>query len=200
MARRTNILSTLAVLAVASAPAPAESTTAANLLEATYRAASRLSPCAASAQDLAGDVALRLWARHRHVLETDHLRPYVETSVRNAWRDQLRKQRRTPLFSEVFPDGSLGVQGDRAESGRAPVPDPIESTCQDPLAHAAAEEFRDSLSPSDRDVLDHLEAGRNDREIAPLMNRTRHWVRRSVERIRQQARVHFLEEATAPPV
>ena len=78
------LLSSLAVLAAASAPAGGAEIQAGHVLRTATRAAAPLSPCQASADDLVGEVALRLWARHRDVVLGGGFQSYVETSVRNA--------------------------------------------------------------------------------------------------------------------
>lgn len=174
-----NLLSTLAVLAAATAPAPAQSAT--ELLEVAQRTAATVSPCRATAGDLAGEVALRLWSRHRDVLERGGFRSYVDASVRNAWRDHVRK-RRVPVFSDLPSDGT------------GAGPEPSLPAPDEQLATAVVDEFKDALSASDREVLEHLESGQTDREIAAAMSRTRHWVRGAVQRIRRQAERYFVPD------
>ena len=106
-----SFLSGLAVLAAASAPAHAEEAAAEELVRTAQRTASSLTRCQAAADDLASQIALRVWSRHREVLGKAKLRQYVEACVRNAWRDQLRRGRRSSVFSELALEGE--PTGDR---------------------------------------------------------------------------------------
>ena len=180
MSRKTNLLQTLAVLAAATAPAHAEAPH--ELLDTARRAAHAVSPCRATADDLASEVTLRLWSRHRDVVERGDFRSYVDASVRNAWRDHLRK-RRVASFTDLPSDDADAA------------PDPILPAPDEAPPSAVLEEFRENLEPADREVLAHLEAGHADRQIALDLGRTRHWVRTSVQRIRRQAVRHFGDEA-----
>ena len=178
-----SLLSTLAVLAATAGDA-----LAVEFLDTANRSAAPLSRCEATAGDLVGNVALRLWSRHRDVLEGGNFRPYVEASIRNAWRDEIARSRRTPVLSDL----------QCSESASEPVfPAPITPATDDVAAVAVVNEFRNLLSPSDLEVLAHLESGRTDREIARLTNRTRHQIRVSVARIRRQACTYFGDAATA---
>ena len=172
------ILSTLAVLAAASVPAPAAQAVPAELLRTAARTAAQICPCSATAGDLVGDVALRLWARHKELLRRENPRAYVEASVRNAWRDHLRK-RRPKTFSELGNDDDGWAR------------EPIATASTDPASDSAAMEFRAGLEQSDHAVLEQLEAGRSDREIAQRLERSRHSVRGAIQRIRRQAIRYF---------
>ena len=173
-----SLITTLAVLATTSVPAPAADAIPTNLLHTAARTAAQICPCAATAGDLVGDVAARLWAHHRGALARGIPRAYVEASVRNAWRDRLRRKRPTS-FSELS-DGSAGVPAE-----------PTDTTAAPPISTICAAEFRDQLKPADRDVLNRLETGMKDREIAQVLGRTRHSIRSSVRRLRRLADRYF---------
>jgi len=98
--------------------------------------------------------------------------------VCNAWRDRLRRKRPTS-FSELS-DSSDGVPTE-----------PADTTATPPISTICAAEFRDQLKPVDRDVLDRLETGMKDREIAQMLGRTRHSIRSSVRRLRRLADRYF---------
>ena len=160
-------------------PAPTEGDVAQEFLRTASRTALRLTPCGHTAGDLVGETALRLWSRHREVLERRQFKSYVESCVRNLRRDHLRRWHRTPLFTDLDSDG-VPFQPTMPAAGS-----------DDAAALAATSEFRDGLSADDRAVLEHLEDGRSTRDIAELVGQTRHAVRASVERIRDRARDHF---------
>ena len=120
------------------------------------------------------------------LIESGGYKPYVERSVKNAWRDQLTRQSRMSLFTDLQTDDS------------PTVPERLSPSSENADSLSVVDEFRASLSPTDRDVLRELENGHNDREIAELLTTTRHTVRTSVAQIRQRARAYFGEDA--PPL
>lgn len=177
MSRNKNLLSALAVLAVTSADHAAV-----ELLATASRLARTLGRCESTADDLVGDTALKFWSRHQDVLEQGNFKSYLETSVRNRWRDKLRAPR-TTAFSELqeLPEPSAETLAFPDRTGGQ----------DDALSLATVDEFRSSLTPKESEVLAHLESGRTDREIAKEMNHTRYWVRGTVQRLRQKAGVYF---------
>lgn len=180
MARNTkNLLSALAVLAVTSADAAAI-----EFLATASRVARSLGRCESTADDLVGDTALKFWSRHRDVLAKGEFKSYLETSVRNGWRDRMRAPR-TTAFSELQ---DLPEPGSEAQTFASPTGD------GDAQSVATVDEFRGTLTPSESDVLTHLESGHTDREIADRMSRTRYWVRGTVQRLRQKAETYFGSE------
>lgn len=175
----TKLLSTLAVLAVTADAAAAE------FLNTATRKASALSANRTAADDLVGDVALRFFAKPRTVHRDGKLKPYVDASVRNAWRDEARRRHRHPTtpFTDLRTDDVSAL------------PDPASPVSENAQSVAVINEFRAALSAADQEVLDHLEAGRSDREIAKQLDRTRHEIRSAVARIRRQATQSLCDDA-----
>lgn len=176
---KTTLLTSLAALCAAAGSPQVSADYAEVLLRTAQSAANQLSPCPASADDVVGATALRILRSHGDVLEREGAQRagYIKKSVRNALRDELRRRRRMQPLADLEP----GAEALLERSGGA----------EEGVGAAVVAEFRDSLPPADREVLALLEEGCVDRGIAERLNRTRHDVRGSVERIRRSAEQYF---------
>jgi len=174
------LLATLAAMcATAVATHAVPEARAQEFLEEATTVANRLCRCPATADDLVGETARKLLARHTDVLvgaSDAERRAYVRRCVENTLRDELRKSsRRRPLadLDEIEPPFHAQV---------APP---------DVAAELEIEEFLTYLTPEDREVLELMEEGVKERGIAARIDQTRHSVRRSMERIRHAANSYF---------
>ena len=175
---KRSVLPTLAVLAASATGHAAVEARAGEFLESANRTAARLTSCPASADDVVSQVALRLWSRHSNILlEGSSHRAYVDTSLRNARRDQLRR-RRMISFSEL-------------DESNAPQLAVAPATTATPMESAGLHEFRARLGADDQEILSFLEAGHAEREIARRTGKSRHQVRTCLMRIRRRATDYF---------
>lgn len=182
MASLFKLISSLAAACVAAGPATAApEARAADLLQTAQVTAERLTSCPATADDLVGDATLRILQRHPEAFrETEGWHGYVRQSIRNAFRDELRRGRWARRTSDLLGDDSLGFE------------DSLPSLApEDESEELVVEEFRAGLAPAERDVLDQLMLGHCERQIAGALDRTRHDVRTSLQRIRHAAEVTF---------
>ena len=173
-------LTSLAAVCAATGGASAVETEqgAAALLRTATEAASRMTSCPASADDLVGEAALRILLRDRKAARNGS---YVRRCLRNALIDDQRKRGRMRFLEEPEED-----------------PETLAGTVESDLESATElDEFRAGLAPGERQVLDLLEEGHRDRAIAEETGRTRHDVRQSVARIREAAERYFGPEDQA---
>jgi len=189
--RNKMLTSLAAVCAAAGLAGTTVEANAAELLCSARASAVQLTPCLATAEDLASRATLRLLERHPEALgEAEAWGGYLRRSVHNAFYDERRRQSR----SRVAAHGQLDDRDDEDAL------DELAPSCAAVGPElAVVEEFRERLSARDREVLDLLMEGHSDRSIAELERRTRHDVRSSVERIRRAAEHHFgaFESGTA---
>ena len=182
----TRLLAGVAVLCSTAGVAGAVPEYAAQefLVEAEAVAA-RVTRCPAAADDLVGETALRLLTRHEGIMRDDEKggrRGYVQRCVQNAYRDELRRNARQRSLSEFDED----------------PPEVLWlSAPPDGAANIEIEEFQSLLSTEDLVVLELLEEGCRERQIASRTNQTRHFVRRSIARIRDAASSYFRPAASA---
>ena len=106
-----------------------------------YRLARHLVRSAAEAEDLAHTAILNVLRRADNISDTEHVRAYLMTAVRNAWRNQLRAR-----------GGRRFVGADYAEALPSPElePDEVVLTGFDTAIARAAFE---SLSPTSRQII-----------------------------------------------
>lgn len=177
------LTSLAAVCAAAGLAGTTVEANAAELLCSARASAVQLTPCLATAEDLASQATLRLLERHPEALgEAEAWGGYLRRSVHNAFYDEQRRQGRSRI-------AALAGLDERAEEDALLELAPVCEAEGPELA--VVEEFRERLSAPDREVLDLLVEGHSDRAIAELERCTRHDVRSSVERIRRTAERHF---------
>ena len=175
------LLSSLAAVCAAAGSASAVTeTSAAGLLRVAQASADRISSCPATADDLVGEATLRFLERRPDVFDAEGRDRYVRRSIRNAYRDELRRRKRIRFLDGVDEDEPAG----ELASALAPVID-------DGREEVAIEDFRDRLDPEEREVLDLFEKGVRERGAAALLGRTRHDVRASLQRLRRAAERTF---------
>ena len=173
------LLSSIALLGGAAAEARAEPP--AQFLEQAQRSAKARTPCSTLAADVASEVSLRLWQRHREFVERfDSARGgYVDRCVQNRLRDEWRSRgRRSRIEGE-----SGGVAEETLD---------IAASGPDAVVCASVAEFRSALRDDDRRVLHLLEDGGSEREIARVLGTTRHQVRGALTRIGALAQRHLV--------
>lgn len=193
MASRTaRILSSLAALcAAAGLPSALPESGATELLQTAQATADRIADSPAAADDLVGDVTLRILERHPEAFDDpDGWRGYVRQCVRNAYRDELRRRGRLWHVTDLDADEDGEHETDLSFAALA---------VGDDLDAVAVGEFRDRLAPPEREVLDLLERGYRDRFIAESLQRTRHDVRTSQLRIRRAAERVFGDAVPVRP-
>lgn len=168
-----------AAFAVAGSTTAASEARAAEILQTAQMTAERLTSCPATADDLVGDATLRILQKHPEAFEeTKGWHGYVRQSIRNAFRDELRRRGWTQNVTDLECGGGLA---DWLEGGMAPFE-------QDDVAGALViEEFRSILAPAEREVLDGLLLGHRERQLAEELGRTRHDIRASLRRLRHAA-------------
>src|SRR5215472_6294697 len=78
------------------------------------RVARRLVRSDAEAEDLAQTAVLNALRRAKHIQDSEHVKAYVLTAVRNLWRNQLRQQGRRRFVgadvAEHVADDELGPE------------------------------------------------------------------------------------------
>jgi RNA polymerase sigma factor (sigma-70 family) len=184
----TKLLSSLAAVCAAAGPASAvPEASAAELLRVAQRTADRISTCPATADDLVGEATLRLLERRPDVFQGEGRDRYVRQTIRNAYRDELRRKRRLRRLD--------GTDEDEPAGGLAATLAPVSDEGPDEVLVA---DFRDRLDARDRDVLELVERGLRERDVAAELGRTRHDVRASLQRLRRAAERTFSPPALAP--
>lgn len=182
MARNRTLLpelvSLLALLGTARADAGTE---ASEVLRIANEAASRVTTCPATADDLGAEATMRFLRTRRGWRAGESGQAgYVRRTVDNVRRDWLRRCGRVQAFSDI--DASRLELAERSD-GRG-----------NPAEAAEVAEFVARLKPDERRVLELLIEGLGEREIAVRTGNTRHAVRALMRRIRGQASEYF-----APP-
>ncbi len=180
MARNRTLLpelvSLLALLGTARADAGAE---ASEVLRVANEAASRVTTCPATADDLGAEATLRFLRKRRTARAGESgTAGYVRRIVDNVRRDWLRRQGRVQSFSEI--DASRLERAEPSD-GRG-----------NPAEVAEVAEFVAGLRPDERRVLELLIEGLGEREIADRTGYTRHAVRALIHRIRSRASEFFV--------
>ena len=168
-----------AVCATAAASYAVPDATARDFLREAESLAGRLTRCPSTADDLVGQTALKLLSRHEEVLRDTTAAGrsgYIHRCVENAHRDDLRRQSRLRPISELGDDGQQAFENRWTE---------------DVASELEVEEFRSLLATDDREVLELVEQGHKERQIAERTDRTRHSVRCSMDRIRRAASTYF---------
>ena len=177
MARNLKLLPELVGLLALLGTAHAD-TGASEVLRLANVAASRVTTCQATADDLGAEAAMRFLRTHRGVPEGDsNPAGYIRRIVDNLRRDWLRRESRVLAFSEIdAPHLELAA----GTSSRG-----------DPAEAAEVAEFVAGLEPHEREILELMIEGLGEREIALGTGNTRHGVRAMMRGIRAHASEYF---------
>ena len=143
--------------------------------EDAYRLAQHLVRSSAEAEDLAHTAILNVLRRAANISDAEHVRPYLLTAVRNAWRNQLRAR-----------GGRRFIGTDYAEmlpSNDVPPEDQVVIGVDLTVARAAFE----TLSRTAKEILKlrYLE-GMSFPEVASLLNITSVAARQRAHRAREE--------------
>ena len=173
---RPSLLLSLAALgwAVDSAPASTHEPNASNeasiegLWTSALHESRRLTDCPATSEEIASDAILSLTKR-----SPEYAKKCLRTTVKNKFIDRKRRERRETLFDQLGDDGLEQVEStERAGS--------LEE-------ESRISEFLENLDDEERLVLEWLESGLSEREIAAELSTRRHWVRSVKDRLKQKA-------------
>lgn len=177
MQRNLKLLSSALGLLALAGPARAD-LAAGEVLRLANAAATRVTSCPATADDLGAEATLRFLAATGGVPADRPAREaYLRRLVVNLRRDWLRKEGRVQALDGIDSSPAEGL--DR----RSGLEDPVEA--------AEVAEFVAHLKPEEREVLESMKEGLTEREIAREVGSTRHSVRTIVQRIRSRASEFF---------
>lgn len=180
MTLRNKVLSGFACLWAVGGVATASGEEAAGeFLRVAATAAARVASCAADADDLASEAALRfLKAKDRDDGYLHLSRRYIKRCVDSAQRDGFRKQGRLQVVPELE---------DVDEVARAAML----TGKDDPSQGLALEEFVRSLPTEEREILELMTQGSSEREICAVRSESRHRIRQRIAHIRTKAAQAF---------